>query len=437
MRVYADYVKIVVVVDDSLKVKYGVRNFVAKLQNNRARPVGIDNLVVSKYAEPVQKTEVKLTIGSTTAYVNGQAQTLDVAPVIENSRTLMPLRFIAEAMGATVEWDGATSTATLTEGETKVVITLGSTTAYANGTAKTLDAPAESRNGRTLLPVRFIAENLGYEVDYDHEDHSAVIDSGRIVLYIGTDQAEINGEKVQLDTPSVLISDRTMVPLRIIAETLGCTVDWFNTNRTVLVNKRLADGSEMPVFDRFEQSGLFWAYSTQANDYLVWKANYKTLEEAADGENFDAWWIERPRDKQDLVNPFLDCTIMARTFEPETLAQIKDMFFTVYPTRYADAADLMMDSIRGELWQSFYEEDAELYPLYSVMPPRSGTFGSYYFDNREVEMYVNETCTRLMINVNAEGYENPDIPRTLTDEEIAFYTEQAKQSYMLDLWNLD
>ena len=45
----------------------------------------------------------------------------------------------------------------------------------------------------------------------------------------------------------------------------------------------------MPVFDRFEQSGLFWAYSTAANDYLVWKANYKTLEEAADGENFDAW----------------------------------------------------------------------------------------------------------------------------------------------------
>jgi hypothetical protein len=42
-----------------------------------------------------------------------------------------------------------------------------------------------------------------------------------------------------------------------------------------------------------------------------------------------------------------------------------------------------------------------------------------------------------MINVNAEGYENPEIPRTLTDEEIAFYTEQAKQDYMLSLWNLD
>ena len=293
------------------------------------------------------------------------------------------------------------------------------------------------RDDRTLVPVRFIAENLGYEVDYNHEEHSAVIDGGRIVLYIGTDQAVIDGERVQLDTPSVLISDRTMVPLRVIAETLGCTVDWFGTNRTVLVNKRLADGSEMPIFDRFGQSGLFWAYSTPANDYLVWRDNYETLEEASDPENFNAWWIERPRDKSDLLNGSLDCSIVARTFEPETLAQIRDMFYSVYPTRYADAYDLMMASVKGELWQTFYEEDSELYPLFSAMPPRSGTFGSYYFDNREVEMYVNSTCTRLIVSVNGEWAENPEIPRALTEEEIAFYTEQAKQSYMLSLWDLD
>ncbi|MBQ7660435.1 MAG: copper amine oxidase N-terminal domain-containing protein, partial [Clostridia bacterium] len=63
------------------------------------------------------KTEVKLTIGSNTAYVNGQAQLLDAAPVIDNGRTLMPLRFIAEAMGATVDWDPATSTAKLDDGK--------------------------------------------------------------------------------------------------------------------------------------------------------------------------------------------------------------------------------------------------------------------------------------------------------------------------------
>ena len=106
------------------------------------------------------------------------------------------------------------------------------------------------QDDQTLVPVRFVAENLGYSVDYDAEEHSAVIDGGRIVMFIGTDQAEINGQSVQLDTASILMNDRTMVPLRVIAETLGCTVDWVPSTRTVLVNRRSSDGSEKSVFDR-------------------------------------------------------------------------------------------------------------------------------------------------------------------------------------------
>ena len=62
------------------------------------------------------------------------------------------------------------------------------------------------QDDRTLVPVRFVAENLGYRVDYDADEHSAVIDGGRIVMYIGTDQAEIDGQRVQLDTSSVLMN---------------------------------------------------------------------------------------------------------------------------------------------------------------------------------------------------------------------------------------
>ncbi|MBQ7661187.1 MAG: copper amine oxidase N-terminal domain-containing protein, partial [Clostridia bacterium] len=126
-------------------------------------------------AEAQGKTTVKLTIGQTTAYVNGKAETLDVAPVIENSRTLMPLRFIAEAMGAVVDWNAATATATLKTSDVELKITLGSTTAYVNGAAKTLDVPAASRNGRTLLPVRFIAESFGAAVDWDGATSTATL----------------------------------------------------------------------------------------------------------------------------------------------------------------------------------------------------------------------------------------------------------------------
>ena len=52
-------------------------------------------------------------------------------------------------------------------------------------------------------------------------------------------------------------------------------------------------------------------------------------------------------------------------------------------------------------------------------------------------MYCNSTCTEVRIQISAEGHVNSEIPRTLTQEEIAFYTAQAKQKYMLSLWGLE
>lgn len=299
------------------------------------------------------------------------------------------------------------------------------------------------KNDRTLVPIRFVAEALGYAVDWTPPAESstqkgiAVIDGGRIKLEIGTNRAEINGEHIALDVVSELINDRTMVPLRIVSETLGCTVDWFGENNTVLVNKRNPDGTEMSVFERFKQSGLFWNYSTPDNEYLVWKADYSTLTEASNPTNFNSWWIERPTDKTQLTNQSFDCAIIMKEFNAEDLAQVKGLFYTVYPTKVTEAYDIMMKAVKGELWQTFYEETSEWCPLYSAMPASSGTFGSYYYDNREVEMYCNSTCTQLTININAEGYENPEIPRTLTQDEIDFYTAQAKQHYCLELWDLN
>lgn len=292
------------------------------------------------------------------------------------------------------------------------------------------------RNDRTLVPVRFIAENLGYNVEWDPVENTAVIDYGRIIFYIGTNQAIVNGQRMMLDVNSVLINDRTMVPLRIVAETLGCTVDWFEANRTVLINSRNFDGTEMSVFDRFSQSGLFWYYATEVNEYLVWKSNYKSFEDASDPMNFNNWWIERPIDHSSLENTSLDCAIVMQTFTEDDLSQVKSLFYTIYPTKIESAYRIMMKTICGELWQTFYNENSEWYPLYSAVPARSGTFGTYYLDNRQVEMYCNNTCTKLTILICEEGYENPETPRSLTEDEIDFYTTQAKKNYCLGLWGL-
>ncbi|WP_422879851.1 copper amine oxidase N-terminal domain-containing protein [Neomoorella humiferrea] len=87
---------------------------------------------------------------------------------VEQGRTLVPLRAIFEALGADVNWDAATQTVTGTKGATIVKLTIGSTIAYVSGQAVPLDVPGKILNGRTLVPLRFISESLGAEVVYDN-----------------------------------------------------------------------------------------------------------------------------------------------------------------------------------------------------------------------------------------------------------------------------
>ena len=107
--------------------------------------------------------------------VNGSVKPLDAAPMIRNSRTMLPVRFVAENLGATVGWDGATSTVTVTTDTTKLEIRIGATTAKVNGVEITLDSPAFIENSRTYLPVRFVAENLGATVAWDGVTSTATL----------------------------------------------------------------------------------------------------------------------------------------------------------------------------------------------------------------------------------------------------------------------
>lgn len=120
-------------------------------------------------------TEIKMTVGSTVGYVNGTAKTLDAAPLIRNSRTMLPVRFVAENLGATILWDGATSTATLTTDTVEIKITIGAAAATVNGQSVKLDSPAFIESGRTYLSVRFVAEALGAAVAWDGATSTATI----------------------------------------------------------------------------------------------------------------------------------------------------------------------------------------------------------------------------------------------------------------------
>ena len=130
---------------------------------------------LSHFGSAASGVELKMTLGKTDYTLNGETKTMDVAPIIRNSRTMLPVRYVAEALGASIDWNGATSTATLTTADTVIVITVGATTATVNGESVTLDSPAFIESSRTYMPVRFVAEALGGSVAWDGATSTATI----------------------------------------------------------------------------------------------------------------------------------------------------------------------------------------------------------------------------------------------------------------------
>ena len=120
--------------------------------------------------------EIIFTIGETKTSVFGEEKENDVAPIIKGNRAFLPVRFVAESLGASVEWDNETRTVTITKDGIKIVITIGEETAIVNGETITLDYPAFIENDRTYTPIRFIAESFGAKVAWN--------DAGRIITII-------------------------------------------------------------------------------------------------------------------------------------------------------------------------------------------------------------------------------------------------------------
>ena len=122
-------------------------------------------------AAPEEKEEtrkiIKLTIGQEEVSIDGEFFILEAAPFIEAGRTLVPVRFISEALGAEVGWDPDTQQVTVTDEGMEIVLTIGSQDVLVDGKEQTIDCAATILpSGRTFVPLRFVSEILGAEVDY-------------------------------------------------------------------------------------------------------------------------------------------------------------------------------------------------------------------------------------------------------------------------------
>lgn len=98
--------------------------------------------------------------------VNSSPVSFNVEPRLCSGRVLAPVRDLASALGATVNWRPENKTITVEKSGTELQMTLGRDAGTINGIPVKLPVPIKSENGSALIPVRFLAESLGYKVDW-------------------------------------------------------------------------------------------------------------------------------------------------------------------------------------------------------------------------------------------------------------------------------
>jgi len=139
---------------------------------------------VSELSIPVNyipKTKIILQIGNIYATVNDKTVKLDAAPYIKNGRTMVPLRFISEAFGATTDWNPTTRTVLITLNDLRITFQIGNLNAAIEKASSvqpkiiTLDAAPEITNSRTFVPIRVIGESFGASVEYEPQTKTITI----------------------------------------------------------------------------------------------------------------------------------------------------------------------------------------------------------------------------------------------------------------------
>ena len=148
-----------------------------------------------KASADIEKTEdikdklneaVVLFLGKAKALVKNKETRIDasnaeVVPLVQDGRTLVPVRFISESLGADVEWDGNSSCVTVKMGQRTINMILGKKVIIVNNEEKTLDVPAQTISGRTMIPLRAMAEALDKKVFWDDRGLIIISDIENII----------------------------------------------------------------------------------------------------------------------------------------------------------------------------------------------------------------------------------------------------------------
>lgn len=197
---------------------------------------------------------VKLPI--TKVKLDGKYLKGDVPPIILNDRTLVPVRLVSENLGAKVTWDGKKYEVNIQKDDKKIVLKIDSYKAYVNGKEYTLPdkVPAKLISDRTMVPVRFVSEQLGVDVNWDSENRVVLLESQN-------DFTKVEDIEYSLDEVKIKLSDKTTYndmnlinPDRLIIDLqdskMNTPKDQYLVNGPIINKIRVSQFAEDPMTSR-------------------------------------------------------------------------------------------------------------------------------------------------------------------------------------------
>ena len=258
------------------------------------------------------RTEIVLEINNSVMTVNGTEKPIDAeatAPVIVNGRTLLPVRAVVEEMGGKVAWNADTQTVTLNYGEDEIRLVIDSTTAYLNNTAETLDVAPIIINGRTMLPIRFIAEKFKFAVDWNG-------DTQRVTITKNQEDAQVPSVPGTVTTPTDTSTPTDTTSDGEVEENKMLVVYFSGTGNTRLLAERIAETTGADIFeiqpeDPYTDEDLNYnndncRANQEQNDPIARPAIASSIENIDDYDTiflgYPIWWGTMPK----IINTFLD-----------------------------------------------------------------------------------------------------------------------------------
>lgn len=149
--------------------------------SDKAGNVGVDTWTVRVSTPPMRvRHALELTIGQKAVIIDGISNDIDVAPSIMGGRTFLPMRVLVEGVGGSISWNPVSRAVTIQARGIRIVLTIGRNVAVVSGKNVPIDSVDSTVvpvivNGRTLLPLRFVAENLGLDVEWNAGLRTAIV----------------------------------------------------------------------------------------------------------------------------------------------------------------------------------------------------------------------------------------------------------------------